>query len=65
MAGTVDYQALSQDLENIVAQLNEDGIDVDEAMQLFERGQELITELEKYLKSAENKIQKIANLKEK
>ena len=63
MSTDTNYGELSAELEAIVASLNEDGIDVDEAMQKYERGLELIAQLEKYLKSAENKIEKLANLK--
>ncbi|MGH7240853.1 MAG: exodeoxyribonuclease VII small subunit [Candidatus Saccharimonadales bacterium] len=63
MSTDTNYSELSIELEAIVASLNEDGIDVDEAMQKYERGLALIAQLEKYLKSAENKIEKLANLK--
>ena len=54
-----DYRAMSDELETIVADLQQDDIDVDEAMQKYERGLELIKLLEKYLKTAENKIEKL------
>jgi exodeoxyribonuclease VII small subunit len=63
MTKEIDYRALSEELEQIVAALQQDDIDVDAAMQKYERGLELTAQLEKYLKSAENKIEKLANLK--
>lgn len=63
MTKEVNYRALSEELEEIVAAMQQDDIDIDEAMVKYERGQELIGLLETYLKSSENKIEKLANLK--
>jgi exodeoxyribonuclease VII small subunit len=60
MAQEVDYRELTGELEAIVSALNEDNIDVDDAMQKYARGLEIITALEKYLKTAENKIEKLS-----
>lgn len=60
MTKDIDYRDLTSELEAIVSELNEDGIDVDSAMQKYERGLEIITALEKYLKTAENKIEKLS-----
>jgi exodeoxyribonuclease VII small subunit len=59
MTKELDYRALSGELEAIVTDLQQDDIDVDLAMQKYERGLELIAQLEKYLKTAENKIEKL------
>lgn len=59
MTKELDYRALSDELETIVLALQQDDIDVDVAMQKYERGLELIAQLEKYLKTAENKIDKL------
>ena len=58
-----DYRAMSDELESIVADLQQDDIDVDVAMQKYERGLDLIKQLEKYLKTAENKIEKLNGAK--
>lgn len=63
MTKELDYRAMSDELESIVADLQQDDIDVDEAMQKYERGLELIKQLEKYLKTAENKIEKLNGTK--
>jgi exodeoxyribonuclease VII small subunit len=55
----LDYRALSDELETIMLALQQDDIDVDVAMQRYERGLELIKQLEAYLKTAENKIVKL------
>ncbi len=54
-----DYQALSQELDEILAQLQTAELDIDEAVKAYERGVAIAKELEIYLKSAENKITKI------
>lgn len=59
MTKETDYRALSEELEIIVRALQQDDSDVDVAMQQYERGLELIAQLEKYLKTAENKIEKL------
>lgn len=63
MAKELDYRAMSDELESIVLALQQDDIDVDVAMQKYERGLELIAQLEKYLKTAENKIEKLNSVK--
>jgi exodeoxyribonuclease VII small subunit len=55
----IDYQGLSSELDDIVLALQQDELDVDEAMKKYERGLVLVKELETYLKSAENTITKL------
>lgn len=52
----VDYQSLMAELQRLLADMQDDAVDVDTALQKYERGQELIAELNKYLETAENKI---------
>jgi exodeoxyribonuclease VII small subunit len=59
MAKELDYRALSDELETILLALQQDGIDVDMAMAKYERGLELIKQLEGYLKTAENKVARL------
>lgn len=54
-----DYQALSDKLENVMARLQAPDIRVDEAVELYEEGLKLVAALEKHLKQAENKIEKL------
>jgi exodeoxyribonuclease VII small subunit len=59
MATTKNYQTLSLELDEVLAQLQQPDIRVDEAVVLYERGLKLIDELEKHLGEAENKIEKL------
>lgn len=59
MAKPLDYQALQLELDQILAQLQEGEVDVDKALQLYEKGQKIITQLDDYLKHAQNKIKKL------
>lgn len=54
-----DYHAMSSELEQILAELQQEDIDIDAAMKRYERGLQLIAELETYLKTAETKITKL------
>jgi exodeoxyribonuclease VII small subunit len=56
---TTNYQAKTTELELIIARLESGELDIDEALKSFEQGQKLLTELEAYLKAAENKITKL------
>lgn len=66
MAKAKDYQALSLELDEVLAKLQQPDVRVDQAVILYEQGLQLITELEKHLGEAENKIEKLklAALKE-
>ena len=55
----IDYQALNGELEAILAALQQGDLDVDDAMQKYERGLELVKLLENYLKDAENTVTKL------
>jgi len=52
----LNYQQLTQELDTIIAELQREDADVDEALKLYERGLELVAELEGHLKTAENRI---------
>lgn len=55
----VSYQELSSELELVLEALQQDDIDIDVALQKYERGLELVKQLEAYLKTAENKVSKL------
>lgn len=55
----IDYRILSAELDEVLAKLQSADLDVDEAVALYERGMAITEQLEKYLKEAENKVQKI------
>jgi len=54
-----DYQTLSAKLETTLAKLQAPDVHVDEAVKLYEEGLKLIAALEKHLRQAENKIEKL------
>lgn len=56
---TINYQELSAELDEVVAKLQSEDIDVDAALTLYERGLAITKQLETYLKTAENKVVKI------
>ena len=49
---------MMSELTQLLADVQSPDIDVDEALEKYERGHELITELTKYLETAENTITK-------
>ena len=58
MAKEMDYQTMMAELQQLLADMQDDGLDIDAALTKYERGQKLIAELTKHLESAENKITK-------
>ncbi|HSX35524.1 MAG TPA: exodeoxyribonuclease VII small subunit [Patescibacteria group bacterium] len=53
---SADYQSLSQELDNVLAALQQPDVQVDEAVKLYQKGLELAAALEATLKTAENTI---------
>ncbi len=53
------YAELRQELDIVLGTLQQDDIDVDDALKAYERGMELVHQLEAALKVAENKITKL------
>ena len=53
------YLELNTELDGILSRLQSGNLDIDEAVQCYERGTELVKQLEAYLKQAENKITKL------
>ena len=54
-----NYQELSSELDRILAELSSGQLDIDQAINKYQRGAELIAELRDYLKTSENKITKL------
>ncbi len=50
---------MSDQLEAILAKLESGDLDVDQAIKQYQKGMELVKQLEKQLKTAENKITKV------
>lgn len=57
--GPIDYKALQQELDTILSKLQHSELDIDEAVKAYERGMELVKELEMYLSKAENTVTKL------
>jgi exodeoxyribonuclease VII small subunit len=53
------YQKLAGELDDILIELQQAGLDVDEAVKKYERGLELIKKLEGYLSEAENRVSQL------
>jgi exodeoxyribonuclease VII small subunit len=53
------YQAMAAELNDILLELQEEDLDIDTAVKQYERGLELVKELEAYLKNAENTVTKL------
>lgn len=53
------YRAIKAELDDVMLNLQSEDLDVDEAIELFNKGQKLVKELENYLSEAENTIKQI------
>jgi exodeoxyribonuclease VII small subunit len=54
----VSYKDRREELDKAITKLQSDDLDVDEALDLYKKSQDLIKELEEYLAKAENTINK-------
>jgi exodeoxyribonuclease VII small subunit len=52
---------MASELDQIMQWFESGDIDIDEAINKYEEARKLIVEMEKYLKTAENKIKKISS----
>lgn len=59
MSKDTDYRALSAELDDVLAKLQGGELTIDEAVPAYERGLQLVKELESYLKTAENKVSEL------
>lgn len=59
MSGETKYNQLQKELDGILAQLQGEQADIDEAMKLYGRGEKIIKELEQHLAKAENTIKRL------
>ena len=58
----INYRQLSAELDELLHELESTDIDIDDALQKYQRGMEIVEQLEKYLKTAENKVKKIVDI---
>ena len=55
----VKYRKLNDELDEILERLQGGELSIDEAVPAYERGMQLVKELEAYLQSAENRITEV------
>jgi exodeoxyribonuclease VII small subunit len=58
-----NYREMATELEQIMMWFESGDTDIDEAVKKYEEATKLLDEMEKYLKTAENKIKKITTKK--
>ncbi|MGD0284051.1 MAG: exodeoxyribonuclease VII small subunit [Candidatus Saccharimonadales bacterium] len=56
----INYQELSNELDILLAKLQDPATNLDDAMSLYKRGRVIIKELETYLKQAENTVRTLS-----
>lgn len=56
MTKNKSYKVLQAELDNVLEELQSNELDIDKSMELYNKGQELISELEDYLKKSKNEI---------
>lgn len=54
-----DYQKLSAELDKILEDMQSTDIDIDDAVKKYEKGMQILAQLERQLKTAENKVKKV------
>lgn len=52
----IDYESLRQELDAVLDELQREDLSVDAALARYQRGLELVQQLEAYLKTAENTV---------
>ncbi len=63
MAAQKKYRELREELDELLAWFDQDQLDVDEALKKYEAATKLADQLEAYLQTAENSIQKLTQQK--
>jgi exodeoxyribonuclease VII small subunit len=53
------YQDLQSELDSVMLALQKEDLDVDKALEYYQRGLELVKALETYLKTAENSVKEL------
>jgi len=54
------YQQMADELNQLVSWFESDAVNLDEAVAKYEQALELLGQMESYLKTAQNKVKKIA-----
>ncbi len=58
-ADAPSYQTLKTELDSVLMELQREDIDVDQAIVHYERGLQLVRQLEAYLSHADNKVKEL------
>lgn len=58
------YQDLKGRLDDIIAKLQSEDLDIDEALKLHEQGQKVVAELEKYLDKTKHSFEVVKTKKQ-
>lgn len=53
------YEEMKRELDGLMLELQREDIGVDQALHYYERGLELVKQIEEYLKTAENQLVKL------
>lgn len=53
------YEELRSELDSVLDDLQSGSLDIDQALEKYERGLELVKQLEKYLDNAENTVREL------
>jgi exodeoxyribonuclease VII small subunit len=53
------YKALREELDEIISKLQDDSIDLDEALELYEKANSLVAKVETYLKDTKHRFEVI------
>lgn len=56
---SVNYRKLNDELDGILLDLQNGELDIDQAVKKYERGVEIVKQLQSYLKEAQNKVTKV------
>lgn len=63
MSSQTTFNELSQQLDEILSKLQSPDVDVDEALELHQRGQKLVKQMSERLNKAEAKISRLKSTK--
>ena len=63
MENNYDFEGMLKKLEEIVSKLNDQSLGLDEAIKLYEKGQQIVKELEIALAKANEEVEKVIEVK--
>lgn len=58
---TISYEDLNRELETVLRSLQSGELSIDDALKAYSRGQEIIAQLQDFLKTASNTVKKITS----